>query len=352
MPGGNVMAKGDIVIVSCMADLHADEMVLQLQEMGHEPIRLNTDDIPLNTTMSFYLPCNQSTWQSKITIQSSGRAIDLDMENVRSIWWRRPLNYFGLPPELSEQEREFARAEIDHTLRGLWSLLDCYWISYPEHIRQASWKMSQLQRATQCGFEVPHSCLTSDPDEVSAFYDMCNGRMIFKVLTDPFLGAPIVAEKHPGQPLPEARETKTILITEKELEQLDSVRLVPCLFQEYIPKQTELRVTIIGDELFVAEIDSQASEGTKVDWRNWSAGGLKIPYRKASLPLDVAESCMALVRSYQLNFSAIDLILTPDGRYVFIENNPNGQFMWIEKLVPELKMTEALASCLIRGKNG
>lgn len=346
------MAKGDIVIVSCMADLHADEMVLQLQEMGHEPIRLNSDDIPLNTTMSFSLPRHQTTWQSKITLQSSGGVIELDMENVRSIWWRRPGNYFGLPPELSEQEREFARAEIDHTLRGLWSLLDCYWVSYPERIRQASWKMGQLQRAIQCGFEVPQSCLTSNPDEVRAFYETCNGQMIFKVLTDPFLGTPTVVEKHPDQPPPEARETKTTLITEKELELLDSVRLVPCLFQEYVPKQKELRVTIIGDELFVAEIDSQACEGTKVDWRNWSAGGLNISYRKGSLPPDVAQRCMDLVRSYRLNFSAIDLILTPDDRYVFIENNPNGQFMWVEKLVPELKMTEALASCLIRGKNG
>jgi D-alanine-D-alanine ligase-like ATP-grasp enzyme len=60
---------------------------------------------------------------------------------------------------------------------------------------------------------------------------------------------------------------------------------------------------------------------------------------------------MMLVRSYHLNFSAIDLILTPDGRYVFLENNPNGQFMWVEKLVPELEMTAALASCLIRGAN-
>ncbi|MEV4245300.1 hypothetical protein AB0J63_18065 [Streptosporangium canum] len=31
-----------------------------------------------------------------------------------------------------------------------------------------------------------------------------------------------------------------------------------------------------------------------------------------------------------LTYGAIDLILTPDGRYVFLEINPNGQFLWIE----------------------
>jgi hypothetical protein len=345
------MTKQDILIVTSINDPHTDDMVLQLQEMGHEPIRLNTEDIPLNTTISFKLPEEGLRWKSSIILPIDERMIEVDLESIRSIWWRRPGEYFGLPPELSDQEREFARGEIDHVLRGLWSLLDCYWVSYPEHIRQANWKVEQLRRAMQYGFEVPRTLVTTNPDEVRAFYDMCKGQMIFKVLTDPFLGAPKVVEKYPNQPPPELRETKTTMITETELEMLDSVRLVPCLFQEYIPKHTELRVTVIGNDLFAAEIDSQASESTSVDWRNWNEDGFAIPYRKIMLPTDIAERCLAFVRSYHLNFSAMDFILTPDGRYVFVENNPNGQFMWVEKLVPELRMTEALASCLIRGAN-
>jgi glutathione synthase/RimK-type ligase-like ATP-grasp enzyme len=33
-----------------------------------------------------------------------------------------------------------------------------------------------------------------------------------------------------------------------------------------------------------------------------------------------------------LNFGAVDMILTPDGRYVFLEINPNGQWGWVEDL--------------------
>jgi len=69
------------------------------------------------------------------------------------------------------------------------------------------------------------------------------------------------------------------------------------------------------------------------------------------LPGPVAERCLALVRSYGLNFSAIDLIVTPDDHYVFVENNPNGQFIFVEERVPELGMTDALAACLVRGAN-
>ncbi|HEY1350367.1 MAG TPA: hypothetical protein VGF67_12160 [Ktedonobacteraceae bacterium] len=288
--------------------------------MGQEPILLDTDDIPLDADLQFCFPSDGSCWKGHLALQTCGRRVEL--ETIRSVWWRRPGEYFGFPSELCEQEREFAREEIDQVLRGLWSLPDCYWVGYPEHIRQASWKVEQLRRATHYGFEVPRSLLTNNPDQVRAFYEVYNNQMIFKVLTDSFLAAPKVAEKHLDQPLPQARETKTTLITEAELEMIESVRLVPCLFQEYVPKQTELRVTVIGDELFPVEIYSQARQGTRVDWRNWSDGGLDIPYRKTTLPADVAERCMKFVQSYQLHFSAIDFIRTPDERYVFIENNP------------------------------
>jgi glutathione synthase/RimK-type ligase-like ATP-grasp enzyme len=31
-----------------------------------------------------------------------------------------------------------------------------------------------------------------------------------------------------------------------------------------------------------------------------------------------------------LSFGALDFVLTPDGRYVFLEINPNGQWMWLD----------------------
>jgi glutathione synthase/RimK-type ligase-like ATP-grasp enzyme len=183
--------------------------------------------------------------------------------------------------------------------------------------------------------------------EVRRFFAAVNGRMIFKVMTDPFLGAVTVSRKYPEEYL-EPYQTMTTMIGETELELLESVSLVPCLFQEYVPKALEIRVTVIGSELFAAEIHSQADERTSLDWRHYD---VDIPYAEAKLPAEVADRCLALVKSYGLNFSSLDLILTPDGRYVFVENNPNGQFMFIEQKVPQLAMTDALVSCLIRGAN-
>ncbi len=327
------MPGTQIIIVTDMQDSHADEIILALRAMKYDPIRLNTDEIPKNITMSFEM--YNKTWKGTFNHTINNRTIDI--ENIRSIWWRRP-GTFLLPDELSEQEREFAKKEIGYVFDSVWRLVDCYWVSFPPDIRKANFKMHQLQRAAEFGFEVPRTLVTSNKEDLLSFYELCERRIIFKVLFDPFLAQNTV----PPQNAP-ILQTYTTLITDKELAQIDSIALAPCQFQELIPKRLELRVTIIGDEVFAAEIHSQTHEKTTLDWRHYD---IELPYRKAQLPIDVEEKCLKLVKSYNLNFSAIDLILTPDDCYVFLENNPNGQFMFVEQHVPELKMTAALAACL------
>lgn len=337
------MGKNQIVIVSQMDDLHVDEIILRLNEMGHEPIRLNTDDIPDALMASLSLEKPSDSWSGTLTILTNGRRIDI--EAIRSIWWWRP-GSFRLPARLSAQEREFAQDEIEHMLQGLWASVPCYWVSLPAHIRQASWKAYQLQQAAHLGFAVPRSLITMNPEDARAFCESCEGQQaLYKVMSDPFLAVTKVAEKYPDYQ-PEFAVTPTTLITREDFSALDAVRTAPCFFQENLRRVLDLRVTVIGDEIFAAEIHSQDHEETRIDWRYSDAD---IAYRETRLPVDVAERCMALVRHFDLQYCALDLFLTPDGRYVFSECSPYGQFLFVEERVPELRMTEALASCLVRG---
>lgn len=334
--------RDQIIIVTQTEDPHADDVIAALERVGHEPVRLNSDEIPAEARISMSWGGNEPSFDATIDVLTSGRTMNATM--VRSIWWRRPA-FFAIPDDLSLQEIEFATDEVDHALRSLWASLDCYWISEPERIRRASWKGEQLMRARRLGFEVPRTLITTDPDDARQFFYACGKQMVFKVMTDPFLGAANLSRKHPDECI-EPYQTVTTLVTEHDLDMLDSVRAAPCLFQEYVPKKVELRVTVIGEKLFAAEIHSQENEQTAVDWRNYD---VDIPYRVAELPQPVAEKCLALVKSYGLNFSAIDMIVTPDDRYVFVENNPNGQFIFVENKLPELGMTDELVACLIRG---
>lgn len=49
-----------------------------------------------------------------------------------------------------------------------------------------------------------------------------------------------------------------------------------------------------------------------------------------------------------LCYGAIDMVVTPDERYVFIEINPNGQYLWVEQATG-LPISDAICDLLING---
>jgi glutathione synthase/RimK-type ligase-like ATP-grasp enzyme len=345
------MKKYPIVLVTEELDHHVDAVLLLLREMGHEPARVHTADIPQQTSLS--LSYDGASWHN--ILQTRKRTIPLD--EVRSIWWRRPAPV-QLPEELTPDEEAFARSEVNQALAGMWEMLEhtCYWVSFPANIRKAGHKISQLQLAARLGLEVPLTLVSNDPDRVRTFYEACDGQMIYKTLETPVPGLLRIGHSMTEQ-LKYSREHDdtqflrliyTTPIRGQDLALLETVRLAPGLFQEYIPKRIELRVTVIGDEIFTAELHSQVHKETCHDWRHYE---VETPTYEHQLPAEIAEKCMALTKAYGLNFSTSDLILTPNGRYVFLEMNPSGQFLWVQDRVPSLHMKEAMAACLIRGAN-
>jgi glutathione synthase/RimK-type ligase-like ATP-grasp enzyme len=50
------------------------------------------------------------------------------------------------------------------------------------------------------------------------------------------------------------------------------------------------------------------------------------------LPPALHDALLALQRRLGLYYGAIDMRLTPDGEYVFLEVNPAGQWLFVERL--------------------
>jgi hypothetical protein len=332
-----------ILIVTDKVDAHADRLITVLRNQGSEPLRLNISDVPVSTTLSVAFA--DDGWSGSIRLDANGRRADFT--ELTSIWWRKP-SWYTFPDDLAPQEREFAMEETEHCMSGLWAALDCFWVSHPENIRRAGYKIGQLRCAARLGFRVPRTVVTTDPDTARAFFDECSGRVVYKVLSDPYLSAQRMIRAGWTDPIP-VRSVPTTPITAENLHLLDSVRSVPCLFQELVDKHSELRVTVIGSEVFAVEILSQEHEQTRVDWRHTHAD---LRLRVVRLPDDLSARCVALTKAYGLNFGAIDLILTPSGEHVFLEINPNGQFLFLQERLPELRLDEAMAALLRAGGNG
>lgn len=335
--------KSKIVIVTNYQDMHVDRMIDKLNSLGYDPFRVNSNDVPFSLSMSFLYNENVLR-QGGMTNSHNGKTIDFS--EIRSIWWRRPES-FPINSEEFPEEKRWMENEWRHAWDSAWSLVDCYWVSLPWNMRRAGLKLEQLQRAGQMGFRIPDTIITMKVEELREFYDAHNGEIVYKTLSAPWLlGGRVTIE--PGKPPPRFLRTMTTVIEEEMFPKFGETQLVPCQFQQHIKKTAEFRVTIIGDDIFIAELDSQQTEDGKIDWRK---SVFDMQYHKGELPVELQEKCLDFVKSYSLNYSTMDLILSTEGEYFFLENNPNGQFMFIEDYVPELKMTDALAGCLIRGSN-
>jgi glutathione synthase/RimK-type ligase-like ATP-grasp enzyme len=130
----------------------------------------------------------------------------------------------------------------------------------------------------------------------------------------------------------------------RELEDLEGLDLCPMTFQEHVAKALELRVTVVGSQVMAASIDSQALPGARDDWRREGVTLINA-WRPYTLPDLVQAQVLGMMEALGLNYGAFDFIVTPDGRHVFLEVNPAGEFMWLARR-PGLPIVEALADVL------
>jgi glutathione synthase/RimK-type ligase-like ATP-grasp enzyme len=137
-----------------------------------------------------------------------------------------------------------------------------------------------------------------------------------------------------------ARHTQRV--TRGDLGHFPRLRHSPMIFQPCLDKRVEVRVTVVGNRVFAAEIHSQRNGRTRIDSR---LDFERTPHYAHELPEPIAEKCCALTARLELAYSTIDLIVTPDEEYVFLELNPNGQYLWIEKITG-LPISEAIADHL------
>lgn len=100
------------------------------------------------------------------------------------------------------------------------------------------------------------------------------------------------------------------------------------LFQQKVAKKYELRVFYFDKKCFSMAIFSQNDNKTKIDFRNYNDDlpNRFVPYL---LPINVQVMITNFMNILELNTGSIDLIVTPDNQYYFLEVNPDGQFGFV-----------------------
>jgi len=259
---------------------------------------------------------------------------EIHLDAVSALLWRRPALPKASPSISNEQVRGYIDASAAEILSGLFEDLNCLQVPASRQVlKTAHAKLPQFGLAARTGFDLPDTLITNSPQEFLDFYRKHNG----KIITKP--AAVTVDSPAKGLMTGYARPVRP-----SDLVHFQDLQLCPLIVQVYVEKAVELRVTVVGSDVFAAEIHSQATQRTKIDWRRYDEGNT--PHFEHTLPDKVSKLCLAMTHSLGLVYSAIDLILTPDGRYIFLELNPNGQYQWIEHLTG-LPITDRIARLLI-----
>lgn len=178
--------------------------------------------------------------------------------------------------------------------------------------------------------------MTQDPDCARAFYAKHDGAVLCKAISQ--------SGHVPEDKTRSSRQIYANVIAADAAEEFERVRFAPTLFQRYVEKDYELRVTVVGNAIFAAAIESQRSERSKIDWRRYDTKNT--PYYPYRLPDEVEQAILNLMRQLGLEYGAIDLIRTTTGEYVFLEVNPGGQWGWVESLTGH-PINEAIARWLM-----
>jgi glutathione synthase/RimK-type ligase-like ATP-grasp enzyme len=304
-----------ILILSSRDDVHAVRVLARLKRRGVRARVLDPSDLPRDATVSARLGARAP----RLAWKDADGAIDL--VSVSTVWLRR-LRPTKLDPGLSAGDASFAGAETHHALAGLGRLLDgARWVN-PLVSGLATdgghGKLHQLEVARALELEIPETLCTNDPAEARAFVESCELGAIYKPFLSPEREGP------DGQKL----VIFTREVTDEQRSRLDAVRLAPCLFQERVAKRVEVRATVLGDRVLACEIHSQGQAETRVDFRRRYKGTRFAPHK---LPAGVEHALVKLHRRLGLVFGCADLIVTPEGRYVFLETNQAGQWLWCEE---------------------
>lgn len=310
-----------VLLIAARFDPAADLLLAELRRRGASCVRWNTHEFPLESSLN-YRVSNECFGADVLT---DGRKIDL--ATIGSIWWQWDVPC-GFPPELQGEERRFAEAESHLALNALLTVGDYFWVNHPARENLAKSKPAQLFVARKLGMEIPETLVSNDPDEVRRFVANSKTEVVYKGMSQPHMV--------PGTAL------FTGLLTKETLANLDLIRLTPGIFQERVEKAYELRVTVVGTKVFSVKIDSQKNRDAQLDWRRALHD---VGYEAVDLPRNIEEKILAFMRTFGLFYGAFDFIVTPDGRYVFLEINPSGQYMWLE-CAADLGITAALADAL------
>jgi hypothetical protein len=257
------------------------------------------------------------------------RGSTMDPTGIAAAWFRRPSIFSDIEePDIAREES--LSIQYRGLQRFLWeSVPDERWFNAPTAMRRAEGKLSQLEIAKQVGFTIPETVVSNQWQDV---LDISSKQLTLKMV-DGVL---------------RTREGVRFFYAKKLHNDANILPLrtapYPGIWQAYIEKAREWRITVVGKQTFNAAIYTDKS--AKDDWRLHQYKTKSVQFKAEPFPEDMKKKCFQFLKRYNLTYGAFDFIEQPDGKIVFLELNPSGQYGWLEEEL-DFPISKAIAKELV-----
>lgn len=325
------MPQKTILLLTHSKDYYTiDHVERAISRKGYRPFRFNTDQFPEQVKLSIHLEEGELV----LGLEEENQQKKFYAKDVYSIWVRK-IGMPYIPDNMDPLLRKGCMTESMEVLEIFLRVFDhVRWIDDLTRIRKAEDKLYQLRTAQAVGLVTPKTLITNNPQEVRQFYQSLDGNIVAKMMT------PLTQSMEGNTPF-----VHTNRIGPEDLEHLDSLRHSPMTFQEYIQKKYELRIIYVDGQLFTGGLHWKDSGQAPADWRVASHEVFK--WEHFNVPEAFADKIRAFMKQMGLYFGALDVIVSSNEEYVFLEVNPSGEWGMLERDLG-LPISDAIADALIK----
>jgi hypothetical protein len=262
------------------------------------------------------IPCDELALRGGLTWSTDGdepallptvEGQTVDVKALDALWYRRTSPKQILPEGADATYHVHINSTVERVVEGI--LMNEFrgrWVSDPVATRLAENKLVQLRAAARAGLRIPATLVGQDPARIRSFCSQHPGAIIKPVAT------------------PRGVElAKTAVVSQELLDSDDVLALTPAIYQECIPGERHLRISVVGERC-----DAALIEASDLDWRY----DLNVPFRPYPLDRNLEQGLRATLRELGLVMGIFDVKLTDADEPVFLEVNSQGQFLFVEAL--------------------
>lgn len=295
------------LLISNSSDVHTDLLVRAARERTLPFFRLNTDHFRRDGGIRLLFGRGDAAG----TLRYRDKAVDL--EAVTLIVYRRPQRAYENDSSAPIWTTWIVDQEWKRVEETLSVMATAAVVNRVGPSAVARNKLAQLVHAGRVGLDVPRSLVTTEQTEATSFA-ADYGRVVTKGISASYvLDGEIV------------RTGFTRLVEHADLDMHDPTGC-PILLQEHVPPAAVWRIAAVGEATFGVRYTGAAlKEVTDARLVHQDLHG-----EPCDVPQQVARGLRELCHSLGILFCSADFVETADGRLVFLDLNPDGQWAWLQ----------------------